>query len=98
MSGKQGMRDGHPRPTPRRGMLSPTDDVADPARGEKVPRCFACGLPASEGNPILPGLWGYVHRNVLCDLCERCVLGLERRMDARLRMEADPLTVWEDVA
>ena len=98
MAGKQGMKDRVPRPTPSRALLSPSDDVADPGRGEKVQRCFVCGLPASEGNPILPGLWGYIHRNVLLDLCERCVIGLERRMEVRLRMEADPLTVWEDVA
>jgi hypothetical protein len=54
-----------PRPSP--------EDLEDPAKGEKVPRCRSCGLPDQQGNRLLPGLWAYIKFTVQYELCERCV-------------------------
>lgn len=45
-----------------------TDDIGDPANGEKVKRCAVCGMP--EGSE-LRGLWNGLH--VRLTVCERCV-------------------------
>jgi hypothetical protein len=48
-------------------------------------------MPASPGNKIIPGRWGYLRFTMPLALCERCVMG--NRPDER----ADPLTL-DDVA
>lgn len=68
-------------------------DLADPAKGEKVPRCRICGRPEQRGNKLLPGLWGYIRFNVDLILCESCV----RALIPDDRTLADPLTL-DDVA
>lgn len=47
--------------------------ISDPAHGARVPRCKVCGLPDSEANRVLDGIWrsgGTVRR---LRMCERCI-------------------------
>ena len=74
------------------GPRKSPEELADPARGEKVPRCRSCGLPDQPGNKLIPGMWGYVRFNMPLELCERCVMAFRPRPDV------DPLTALEDVA
>lgn len=67
---------------------------ADPANGEKVPRCAICGMPEVKGSRIIPGMWGYLRFNMPLNVCERCVIRFAP-VDHR---SSDPLTVWEEVA
>lgn len=48
----------------------PSDDFADPARGERVPRCRSCGMPGGAVYVI-----GQVrNRDVCIRLCWHCVV------------------------
>ncbi len=96
MAGKPGARHNVVHNPLRSHLSPPTDGMADPAQGAKVPRCLVCGMPSTEGSPVLPGLWAYVRRNVQVNLCERCVIREEEKQEARLRIQADPLTIWEE--
>lgn len=68
----------------------PTDyqDLRDPANGEKVPRCGACGMPnmkALRGSwDGIPGMWFPV--------CANCIA----RYNGPQRTDTDPLHVPED--
>lgn len=49
------------------------EDIRDPANGEKVPRCKVCGLPGSDGNQLLDGIWRTPDKARRLRLCERCI-------------------------
>lgn len=81
-----------PKAIGRRAPLpEPTEDLRDPAHGERVPRCAICGMPERPGNKLYPGLWGYIRTNIPLTLCERDV------RDRLPVLDPDPLTL-ADVA
>jgi hypothetical protein len=49
------------------------EDISDPAKGAKVPRCRSCGLPDQVGNRLLHGSWVIARFSMPLELCERCV-------------------------
>jgi hypothetical protein len=50
-----------------------SDDLADPANGEAVPRCLSCGLPDHLDNRLLTGVWQVGTFRCAVRLCERCI-------------------------
>lgn len=69
------------------------DDIGDPARGEKVPRCLTCGVPDLPANRLMEFALFYAGRNAgWYRLCERCWL------HANPPLPVDPLQVDEAAA
>ena len=68
MPGQKGMRWRDPGPRTLNPAFA-SEEVADPANGERVPRCGACGHP----KPLyLEGMWGGLRgRFPLCEACWR---------------------------
>lgn len=64
------------------------EDLRDPAKGEKVPRCAVCGIPAS---PVIVGVWSGDGKTYRIRVCDRCI-ARESRPGPE---DADPLTVPE---
>lgn len=67
-------------------------DVVDPARGEKVERCRVCGMPATEKNPLYPGLFVYIRLARPLNLCKRCIEDPKYQWDPR---DADPMQLHD---
>lgn len=67
MPGKLGMKHSSPGPKLAASHAYPVGAEPDPAKGARVPRCRACGLP----NPIdMIGVRGGVYgRFPVCDRC-----------------------------
>lgn len=69
MAGKAGMK----WQKPRRGDPRYESDVPDPAEGERVTRCFACGNPETPKRELMPGLFGFARFHVEMPLCQPCI-------------------------
>ena len=65
------------------------EDLRDPANGERVPRCGACGVPS---RTILRGTWAG-KAGMWFPVCSSCMA----RWNGPQRTDTDPLSV-EDVA
>lgn len=93
MSGKQGQRWGaqKPRIRPADGPRPATEDLSDPAKGEKVPRCRSCGMPDQPTNHLIPGLWSYIRFSMELALCQRCVVAFAPSDP----QEADPMQLHD---
>jgi hypothetical protein len=60
---------------PRNGAYFAPDDIEDPAKGEKVPRCLTCGTPTQPitGTFIPDRSQPYAGRHFRYRLCIRCI-------------------------
>lgn len=84
MAGKQWDRN---RVGPRFPAPGSYEDIADPANGEKVRRCWSCGTPSTSEKILMFGLTMYGKSVGQWALCERCWL-LRNPRDPR---DGDPL-------
>lgn len=76
-----------PRPSDK---LTPYEDIADPANGNRVPRCRTCGYPKRPGIAVLDfGLTLHGKAAGHYRLCERCY------REAQGSLTVDPLTLME---
>lgn len=68
-----------------------SDELGDPAKGEKVPRCRACGMPG--GTPYVIGQAR--GRDVSIRLCWHCIVTAPGNT---WLLDPDPLTLTETAA
>ncbi len=70
---ERGWRSGPRLPSDHSRRLVSDDDIADPAKGERVPRCGSCGLPDQPASRLMDfALFLGGRRAGHYLLCERC--------------------------